>query len=98
MLTDKVRLTGEGEWEKGGQSGDLYVAIRLIDNPIFEREGNQTLTPLTTPAGMFTDKVLFSLVAPRPLHGLHGSFIVCPDPEHAEHVCCTEKNPCCNLT
>ncbi len=36
---DKVRLTGEGEWEKGGQSGDLYVAIRLIDNPIFEREG-----------------------------------------------------------
>lgn len=36
---DKVRLTGEGEWEKGGQSGDLYVAIRVIDNPIFEREG-----------------------------------------------------------
>ncbi len=36
---DKVRLTGEGEWEKGGQSGDLYVAIRIIDNPIFEREG-----------------------------------------------------------
>ena len=36
---DKVRLTGEGEWEKGGQSGDLYVAIRVTDNPIFEREG-----------------------------------------------------------
>ena len=36
---DKVRLTGEGEWKTGGQSGDLYVAIRVIDNPIFEREG-----------------------------------------------------------
>ena len=36
---DKVRLTGEGEWEKGGQSGDVYGAIRVIDNPIFEREG-----------------------------------------------------------
>jgi molecular chaperone DnaJ len=36
---DKVRLTGEGEWKTGGQSGDLYVAIRVADNPIFEREG-----------------------------------------------------------
>ena len=36
---DKVRLTGEGEWEKNGQSGDLYVAIRVMSNPIFEREG-----------------------------------------------------------
>ena len=36
---DKVRLSGEGEWVKGGQSGDLYVAIRVIENPIFERDG-----------------------------------------------------------
>ena len=36
---DKVRLTGEGEWEKNGQSGDLYVAIRVSSNPVFEREG-----------------------------------------------------------
>ena len=36
---DKVRLSGEGEWEKGGESGDLYVAIRVSENPIFEREG-----------------------------------------------------------
>jgi molecular chaperone DnaJ len=27
---DKVRLSGEGEWQKGGQSGDLYVAIRVM--------------------------------------------------------------------
>ena len=36
---DKVRLSGEGEWMKGGQSGDLYVAIRVIEHPIFERDG-----------------------------------------------------------
>ena len=36
---DKVRLSGEGEWAKGGQSGDLYVAIRVNNDPIFERDG-----------------------------------------------------------
>ena len=36
---DKVRLSGEGEWMQGGQSGDLYVAVRVNDNPIFERDG-----------------------------------------------------------
>ena len=36
---DKVRLSGEGEWAKGGQSGDLYVAIRVENHPIFERDG-----------------------------------------------------------
>ena len=36
---DKVRLSGEGEWQKGGQSGDLYVAIRVLVNPLFERDG-----------------------------------------------------------
>ena len=36
---DKVRLSGEGEWMKGSKSGDLYVAIRVIENPLFERDG-----------------------------------------------------------
>jgi len=36
---DKVRLSGEGEWMKGGQRGDLYVAIRVVESPIFERDG-----------------------------------------------------------
>ena len=36
---DKVRLSGEGEWMKGGQSGDLYVAIRVSESPLFERDG-----------------------------------------------------------
>ena len=36
---DKVRLSGEGEWMKDGQSGDLYVAIRVSNDPLFERDG-----------------------------------------------------------
>ena len=36
---DKVRLSGEGEWIKDFQPGDLYVAIRVIDNPLFDRDG-----------------------------------------------------------
>ena len=30
-----VRASGK----KGGRSGDLYVAIRIAENPIFERDG-----------------------------------------------------------
>ena len=34
---DKVRLSGEGEWAKGGQSGDLYVAVHVTNHEKFER-------------------------------------------------------------
>ena len=46
---DKVRLSGEGEWMKGGQTGDLYVAIRVIDNPIFERDGRHLYIEVPIP-------------------------------------------------
>ena len=36
---DRVRLTGEGEAITGGESGDLYVEIRVQKHPIFTREG-----------------------------------------------------------
>ena len=36
---DKVRLSGEGSAAKGGHIGDLYVAIQVSSNEIFEREG-----------------------------------------------------------
>ena len=36
---DKVRLSGEGSAAKGGHTGDLYVAIKVSKNEIFEREG-----------------------------------------------------------
>ena len=36
---DKVRLSGEGSAARGGPAGDLYVAIQVIANDIFERDG-----------------------------------------------------------
>ncbi len=36
---DKVRLSGEGEWMKDSKSGDLYVAIRVLESSLFERDG-----------------------------------------------------------
>lgn len=36
---DRIRLTGEGEAIAGGESGDLYVEIRVAQHPIFTREG-----------------------------------------------------------
>jgi len=36
---DKVRLTGEGSATRGGTPGDLYVAIQVKENNIFERDG-----------------------------------------------------------
>ena len=36
---DKVRLSGEGSAAKGGHTGDLYVAIQVLHNELFERDG-----------------------------------------------------------
>ena len=36
---DKVRLSGEGSAARGGHTGDLYVAIQVLHNEIFERDG-----------------------------------------------------------
>ncbi|MFW2178280.1 MULTISPECIES: molecular chaperone DnaJ [unclassified Moraxella] len=36
---DRVRLSGEGEAIQGGESGDLYVEIRVKNHAIFKREG-----------------------------------------------------------
>ena len=35
---DKVRLSGEGGASRGGHTGDLYVAIKVLNNEIFERD------------------------------------------------------------
>ena len=47
---------------------------------------------------MLTDKVLFSFIAPTPRQVLHLSLMIWPVPEHTEHVCWTEKKPCCIRT
>jgi len=36
---DKVRLSGEGGAARGGHKGDLYVAVSVASNPLFERDG-----------------------------------------------------------
>ena len=34
----RIRLSGEGEWAKGGQSGDLYVAsIALVELAVVKK-------------------------------------------------------------
>ncbi len=38
---DRIRLTGKGEaGAQGGAAGDLYVEIRVLPHPLFEREGD----------------------------------------------------------
>ena len=38
---DRIRLSGEGEaGPQGGQSGDLYVEMRVKSHPIFRRDGS----------------------------------------------------------
>jgi len=49
----RVRISGEGEQGSGGgQSGDLYLRVRLAPHPRFERKGRDLYThvavPLTT--------------------------------------------------
>ncbi|GAB4428307.1 MAG: DnaJ C-terminal domain-containing protein [Anaerolineae bacterium] len=36
----KVRVRGEGNRNYGGQSGDLYLKVKVADDPRFERDGN----------------------------------------------------------
>src|SRR3989338_4101038 len=55
-------------------------------------------SPLSTPAGTFTDKVLASRTLPCPLQAEHGEVITVPVPRHLGQVCCTEKKPCCMRT
>jgi len=35
----RVRAAGEGEHSPGGQSGDLFLAVRILPHPRFERRG-----------------------------------------------------------
>lgn len=43
---EMIRLTGQGEAVKKGQSGDLYVKIRVMPHPDFRREGQNLYTEL----------------------------------------------------
>ena len=40
----KLRLTGKGQpGAYGGPNGDLYIQIRVIDHPLFKREGDNLI-------------------------------------------------------
>jgi molecular chaperone DnaJ len=59
---DKVRLSGEGEWMKGSKSGDLYVAIRVTNNYLFERDGRDLY--IETPIPFETSVIGGSIMIP----------------------------------
>jgi DnaJ-class molecular chaperone len=46
----RVRVSGEGEQGVGGaQSGDLYLRVRLIPHPVFERKGRDLYVKVGLP-------------------------------------------------
>ena len=52
---ETVRLTGAGESIKGGNSGDLYIKIRVRKDPLFKKDGKNLITELNI---KLTDAVL----------------------------------------
>lgn len=51
----RIRLTGEGEAGPGGQKGDLYLTVRMLPNPKFERREEDLYTDVSVP---FTTAIL----------------------------------------
>ncbi|MCW3065256.1 MAG: Chaperone protein DnaJ [Solirubrobacterales bacterium] len=48
---NRIRITGRGHaGERGGPSGDLYVQIRVREDPRFVRDGNDLVTVIDVPA------------------------------------------------
>jgi curved DNA-binding protein len=45
----KIRMAGQGgTGTRGGGAGDLYLVVRVAPDPVFEREGNDLKTDVTT--------------------------------------------------
>ncbi len=55
-------------------------------------------SPVSTPAGTFTDRVFCSSTRPCPWQEPQGSEIILPVPWQRGQVCWTEKKPCCMRT
>jgi curved DNA-binding protein len=45
----RVRASGEGVGTPGGPRGDLYLRVRVLPHPQFERKGDDLLTTVTVP-------------------------------------------------
>jgi len=45
----RVRVAGEGGRGRGGKRGDLYLRVRVMPDPTFERKGDDLLTTVRVP-------------------------------------------------
>jgi len=45
----RVRAAGEGGGRSGGRRGDLYLKVRVLPHPLFERKGDDLAVPVTVP-------------------------------------------------
>lgn len=48
----KIRLSGQGETGGGGQSGDLFLKVKVLPHPLFKREGDDL--KVDVPVDLFT--------------------------------------------
>ncbi|MBF0508489.1 MAG: DnaJ domain-containing protein [Deltaproteobacteria bacterium] len=63
----KLRLPGKGEPGQGnGEAGDLYIQMKILDHPVFIREGDDLIVEKTIP---FTQAVLGTCVEVPTLDG-----------------------------
>ncbi len=62
-----IKITGEGEAVRGGESGDLYLAISLKKHATYTREGNDlhASLPITIPQAVLGDKITFSTLSEK---------------------------------
>lgn len=64
----RIRVSGEGEvGNNGGQAGDLYIYINMLDNGIFNREGEHLF--INAPVDFFTAVNGGSIEVPSPSGG-----------------------------
>jgi molecular chaperone DnaJ len=63
----RIRIAGAGhEGDRGGRAGDLYVSVRVADDPRFVRDGTSLITVVDLPA---TDAMLGTSVSVETLDG-----------------------------
>jgi DnaJ-class molecular chaperone len=78
----RVRVSGEGGvGSGGGQSGDLYLRIRLAPHPTFERKGRDLYTHVTIP---LTTAVLGGEAEVQTLGGKSLRLRIPPTTQHAQ--------------
>ena len=65
-MGQKLRVAGMGEIPPGGRPGDLLVSIRVVDSPLYRRDGFDTHSEVLLP---FTRLVLGGSIPVKTIHG-----------------------------